>query len=121
MNLGSNTCADQPSILNVRWQLITDHRTTVSGSSSSERGAAYSDVIERFIGRFDAQKGTEYTLAYDVLEDGSRLAPAHPLLQVKPNLNGSEGSLMAAGLAFYAGLVCAAIGVIMVYRSIFGA
>lgn len=121
MNLGSNTCADQPSILNVRWQLVSDHQTTVSGSSSSERGAAYSDVIERFIGRFDAQKGTEYTLAFDVLEDGRRLAPAHPLLQVKPNLNGSEGSLMAAGFAFYAGLVCAAIGVIMVYRSIFGA
>jgi hypothetical protein len=121
MNLGSNTCADRKSILNVRWQLISDHRATISGSSSSERGAAYSNVIERFIGRFNAQEGTEYTLAFDVLEDGSRLAPARPLLQVKPNLNGSEASLMAAGFAFYAGLACAAIGVIVVYRSIFGA
>ena len=68
----------------VRWQVISDHGTNVSGSSSGERAAAYSDVIDRFIGRFDAQKGTEYTLAFDVLEDGSRLAPAHPLLQVKP-------------------------------------
>lgn len=119
MNFGSDTCADQPSILNVKGQLTSDQRT-VSGSSSSERGAAYSDVIERFIGRFDAQKGTEYTLAFDVLEGGSRLGPAHPLLQVKPNLNGAQGSLMAAGFAFYAGLVCAAIGVIMIYRSVFG-
>lgn len=121
MSLGSNTCAGQPSILNVQWQLISDHRTTVSGGSSTERGAAYSDAIERFIGRFDAQKGTEYTVAFDVREDGSRLAPAHPVLQVKPNLNGSEGSLMAAGFAFYVGLVCAAFGMIMVYRSLFGA
>ena len=120
MNLGSNNCTDQPSILNVRWKLISEQRT-IAGDSSSERGAAYSDVIERFIGRFEAKRGTNYTLAFDVLEDGSRLAPAHPLLEIKPNLNGSEASLMLAGFAFYAGLVCAAVGVILVYRSAFGA
>jgi hypothetical protein len=58
-------------------------------------------------------------LEFDVLQDGTRLAPAHPLLKVAPNLNGYEGWLMLAGLAFYVGLACAAIGAVLTYRAVF--
>lgn len=121
MKLAPNECGDVPESLNVKWRLVSSHQTLASGSSS-ERGASYSyNLIERHIGRFDAQRGTEYTLDFDVLQDGSRLAPAHPVLKVGPNLNGYEGWLMLAGFAFYAGLVCAVVGAIVVYRTVFGA
>jgi hypothetical protein len=121
MHLIPNACTNQPAILNVKWQLISDHQTIATGASS-DRGASYShNLIERHIGRFDAQRGTDYTLQFDVLQDGSRLASAHPLLEVGPNLNGYEGWLMLAAFAFYAGFVCAAIGAVMTYRSALGA
>lgn len=121
MNLMPNGCANHPAILNVKWQLVSGGHTIATGSSN-ERGASYSDnLIERHIGRFDAQSGKEYKLEFDVLQDGSGLAPAHPLLEVVPNLNAYEGRLMLAGVGFYAGFVIAAIGVIMAYRSAFGA
>ena len=121
MKLSSNECGDVPELLNVKWRLVSSNQTLASGSSS-ERGASYSyNLIERHIGRFDAQRGTEYTLDWDVLQDCSRLTPAHPVLKVGPNLNGYEGWLMLAGFAFYAGLVCAVVGAIVACRTVFGA
>ena len=105
----------------VKWQLVSNQKPIASGSSD-DRGAAYSqNLIERHMGRFDAQRGKEYRLNFDVLQDGSRLVAAHPMLRVAPNLNGYEGWLLLNAFAFYAGLACAAIGVVMVYRSRFGA
>jgi hypothetical protein len=121
MNLIANACANQPAILSLKWQLVSDHQTVATGTSS-DRGASYShNLIERHIGRFDARRGAKYTLEFDVLQDGTRLAAAHPLLKVAPNLNGYEGWLMLAGLAFYIGVACAAIGAVMGYRAAFGA
>jgi hypothetical protein len=121
MNLIPKACGNQPAILNVKWQIFSGHQTLATGSSS-DRGASYSHkLIERHIGRFDARRGAKYTLEFDVLQDGTRLAPAHPLLKVAPNLNGYEGWLMLAGLAFYVGLACAAIGAVLTYRAEFGA
>jgi hypothetical protein len=123
MNLFANACGNQPAILNVKWKIFSGHETVASGSSSDGyKGASYSyNVIERRIGRFDARRGAKYRLEFDVLQDGAPLAPAHPLLKVAPNLNGYEGWLMLAGLAFYAGLASAAIGIVMAYRAAFGA
>lgn len=121
MNLIPTACAAQPTILNVKWRLVSNQNPIASGSSD-DKGAAYSqNLIERHMGRFDGQRGKEYRLDFDVLQDGSRLLPAHPVLRVAPNLNGYEGWLMLNAFAFYAGLACAAIGVVMVYRSRFGA
>jgi hypothetical protein len=121
MKLSPDECEDVPELLNVKWRLVSSRQTLTSGSSS-DRGASNSyNLIERHIGRFDAQRGTEYALDFDVLQDGSRLAPAHPVLKVGPNLNGYEGWLMLAGFAFYAGFVCAVVGAIVAYRTVFGA
>lgn len=121
MKLSLNECGDIPEALSVKWRLVSSNQTLASGSSS-DRGASYSyNLIERHIGRFVAQRGTEYTLDFDVLQDGSRLAPAHPVLKVEPNLNGYEGWLMLAWFAFYGGLVCAIVGAIVTYGTVFGA
>ncbi len=116
MNIKSvQPCTNQPAVLNVRWQIFSHGGLIANGSSSELVAASYSNhKIQRHIGFFDAKSGRDYVLALDVLGDETRLDAAHPILEVEPNLNAYEGRLMLNALAFYIGVLVAAISAIVV-------
>jgi hypothetical protein len=105
-------CTGEPPILDVKWRVLSRGQVITTGSSSEHRRASYSyHKVQKFIGGFDGQGGQSYFVQVDILQDGSRLALANPKLEVEPILNAYEGRLLLAGLAFYIGLLAAAIGV----------
>ena len=119
MNLDSvQPCTDEPSILNVKWKVVSDGQTLANGSSTDTVRAGYSyHKTARYMGRFDAKSGKKYRLEIDVLQDATRLALANPRLGIEPFLNAYDGRLLLAGPAFYVGLFGAAIGIITMVTS----
>ena len=108
-------CTESPEILDVLWEVSADNHIVASGSSEAYKGAGYSyHRLERYIGRFDAERGRNYLLTVVVRKDGSELLNAHPLLRVGPNLNGFLGTFMVLDFAFYGGILAAILGLSIV-------
>ena len=120
MSKGPQQCGNKAAILNVRWQLMSGGQGFATGSSGELVGASYSyHKIQRHIGTFDAHRGDRYTVALNILEDGTRLSEAHPRLEIEPNLFAYEGWLLLAGVAFYVGLLGAAAGIVLILVGVF--
>lgn len=120
MSKGPQRCGNEAAILNVKWQLMSGGQAVATGSSADLVGASYSyHKTQRHIGIFDAHRGQGYTVDLNILEDGTRLSEAHPRLEIEPNLFGYEGWLLLAGLTFYAGLLGAAAGVVLILVGVF--
>jgi hypothetical protein len=107
-------------VLDVVWEVSANNRVVASGSSGAYRGAGYSyHRIERYIGSFEAERGRNYLLTVVVRKDGSNLFSAHPVLRVGPNLNGSLGTFIVLGLAFYGGILMAILGLSIIFFEVY--
>src|SRR5882762_5303993 len=79
-------CPNSPSVVQASW-VLSSGGAVVSRGTSEDRdsggGSVMMDRIGRSIGSFDGESGRRYVLDLDVLEDGSKLAPGNPRLQVQ--------------------------------------
>ena len=120
MSKGRQRCGNEAPILNVRWQVMSGGEEVATGSSADVVGASYSyHKTQLHIGSFAARRGQGYTVDLNILEDGTRLAEAHPRLEVEPSLFAYEGWLLLSGLAFYVGLLGTTAGVVLILVGIF--
>ena len=117
-----NACEHFPSVIDISWKLFEGDKLVSEGGSEKNPGAAWSDTVERSIGKFEGHEGHRYTILLGVKKDASSLNAANPRIkvQVPRGLWEDYGAgvflekLEAKILAIIGTLVL--IGVFLVYR-----
>jgi hypothetical protein len=118
LGYGSDSCKKTPNgVVNVSWILSDRGRVVAQGKGDPNQAMLGGTVtMGRGIGRFSADRGKQYVLDVDVLEDGSRLDPGHPRLKIETTRYWIYEEKESQILAF--SLFLAAIGVTLLVSSI---
>jgi len=95
------------------WIVESGGKTVVSGISDGRNQGYWGITAERRLGSFRAEKRIPYKVKIDVIEDGSKLAPYHPRLQVRVDLFAAEGYVLAKGIMQAIGAAVAALGLLL--------
>jgi hypothetical protein len=110
-----------PSVVRVRWVLLSTDGTVVQGTSDDtmgDGGSGPSGEASRTIGYFRAQKGRRYKLAFEVLADGSALAVTNPRLKVSALNSSFESGLVMTGLLQLICVIIALVGTALLVSSV---
>jgi len=77
-----NQCSGTPSLIDISWELLSNENMAYAGNSAETPWAAWSDPMERMIGRFNAEKGLQYALVLQVKRDASQLNADNPKIVI---------------------------------------
>jgi|SRR5579859_1873845 len=110
-------CAGMPSLVDVRWVVTSDGKVVEEGTTDDQGGGYWGDHLGRELGLFNARAGQHYKVDLEFLQDGSRLAAAHPRLIIfpGPEFGGELGAtyLYVELLA----VICAGVGALLILVS----
>jgi hypothetical protein len=116
LGIGDVTSAtDELSGFKMTWSLSIDGKVLQSGISDGGKGqeAYWGSRVARRFGYFQAEKGKKYRLDFDVLEDGSQLAPYDPRLQVRVGIGVLDKYLMSDGVMEVMASAVAVLGFVL--------
>jgi hypothetical protein len=97
----------------VKWAVEQAGTVIKTGISDGHDQGYWGATEGRRFGFFRAEKEKPYTIRLDVLEDGSKLAPYHPRLQVRVDLFALDGYFLSTGVMVAAGVFAAGLGAIL--------
>ncbi len=75
-------CGAIPNLIDISWQLFDGEKMVSEGNSQETPWVAWSDPMERMIGRFKAEKGLHYRLVLQVKRDASQLNIDNPKIVI---------------------------------------
>lgn len=103
-------CAGIPDLIDISWTLYEGTNVVYQGNSERYPSVAWSNTVNRQIGKFAAHRGSRYVLVLDVKRDASELNIADPKLVVMASLAESESQRIAIGVEKFVAIVLALIG-----------
>jgi len=115
LGLGDLVSADRTDLhgFRMRWALLKNGSVIKKGLSDGNGEGYWSRRTGRVLGFFPAEKGQNYRIDWEVLDDGSELNSYHPSLKVQVDLFTLDGYAMGEGFSELAGFILAGIGTLL--------